>query len=298
MLALWLTLPLSAHISPAEENSLSDNSSLSESSAISPDDLPIIGAGVVDGTSKTPLRLSRHSSYYGVGFNNIFDSYLSPLDYKGSTLVYTHQREGNATWAGRDMTSMSILAANTTLASNPAENGEFWDVDVQWAYGLHRNWLWGDRAQPRLRLGLGALWGFHLGGTYSTRNGNNPAQGRLATDLSVSGLAEYRFPLWNRQWLWRTQLDAPLLGLMFSPRFGQSYYEIFTVESRPRFYATYPLNAPSMRLLSTISLPLRHQRFSVGFQVNVRQSDIQELKRHAWNVAFVVGYTRTLNFLD
>ena len=104
--------------------------------------------------------------------------------------------------------------------------------------------------------------------------------------------------VWNRQWLWRTQLDAPLLGLMFSPRFGQSYYEIFTVESRPRFYATYPLNAPSMRLLSTISLPLRHQRFSVGFQVNVRQSDIQELKRHAWNVAFVVGYTRTLNFLD
>lgn len=248
--------------------------------------------------SSAPLRVSRQSSYYGIGFNHLFDSYLSPLDYKGTTLVYTHQREADATWAGRDMTSMRLLAFDATLASNPADNGEYWDADFEWAYGLHRNWLWGDRTQPRWRLAVGGLWGFHLGGTYSTRNGNNPAQGRLATDLSVSGIAEYRFPLWRRQWLWRTQLDAPLFGLMFSPNFGQSYYEIFTVENRPRFSVTYPGNAPSLRLLSTITLPLRHQRFSVGCQVNVRQSDVQNLKRHAWNVAFVVGYTRTLNFLD
>lgn len=246
----------------------------------------------------SPLRISRHSTYYGVGGNHLFDSYLSPLDYKGTTLVCTHQREANAGWAGSDMTSMTILAANATLASNPADNGKYWDADVQWAYGLYRNWLWGNRQNPHLRLALGGLWGVNLGGTYSTRNGNNPAQGRLATELSVSGIAEYRFSLWKRQWLWRSQMDAPLFGLMFSPHFGQSYYEIFTVEKSPRFSLTYPINAPSLRLLSTITLPLRHQHFSVGCQINVRQSHVHDLKRHAWNVAFVVGYTRTLNFID
>lgn len=260
--------------------------------------VPVIGGDIAAARSVTPSRITRHSHYYGIGHNHLFDSYLSPLNYKGTTLVYTHQRENNAAWAGRKMTAMAVLATNVTLAKNPAGNGDFWDADLQYAYGLHRNWFLGQREQTRWRLALGALWGLHFGGTYSTRNGNNPVQARLGTDLAVSGLAEYGFPLWGKRWLWRSQLDVPLMGLMFTPRFGQSYYEIFSVEKKPRFVATYPGNAPSLRLLSTLTLPLRHQRLSVGCQVNIRQSHVHDLKRHAWNVAFVVGYTRTLKFLD
>ena len=69
---------------------------------------------------------------------------------------------------------------------------------------------------------------------YSTRNGNNPAQAHLALAGAASFVADYALPRVEGRWRWivpgsvRYELQVPLVGLQFSPRFGQSYYEIFT----------------------------------------------------------------------
>lgn len=246
----------------------------------------------------------RRTRLYGIGINHLYDSYLSPLDYVGYTAGYTDLSERSLRKGGERITSLALFGANVTSADNPKKNAEFLDAEFEIGLGYHYNLLLpaalhGGKTTPRLRIAVGGMSGLHAGGTYSSRNGNNPAQGRLSADLSMSAIAEYRFVLWQRQWLWRTHLDIPLMGVMFSPHYGQSYYEIFKLgHTDSNLCFTHPFNAPSMRTLSTLSLPFGRNRFSLGFHLNYRQSHTHGLKRHAWNSTIVFGYTRTLKFLD
>lgn len=243
----------------------------------------------------------RRTLLLGIGKNHLHDSYLSPLDYTGTTLGLAHISE-RAPRRGGKLTAFSRMAIDATRADNPKGNAEFWDVQADIAYGYHYNWHFLPSAAsgtPCLRFALGALAGLQFGGTYNNRNGNNPAQGRLATELSLSAIGEWRFRLVGRPWLVRGQATAPLVGLMFTPAFGQSYYELFTLGHTDRnLRPTFPGNAPSFRLLFSLALPLRRHRFSIGYQADIRQSHLNGLKRHAWNNTLVIGYTRTLKFLD
>ena len=47
--------------------------------------------------------------------------------------------------------------------------------------------------------------------------------------MAFSGALVHPFTLWGRRWVWRSQLEVPLLGLMFTPNYGQSYCEIFSL---------------------------------------------------------------------
>lgn len=254
--------------------------------------------------SERPHRVHRHTHLGGIGRNHLYDNYLSPLDYTGFTAGYVFLAESPIHDETARISTLKLVGLNLTSAKNPKKNGEFIDMELEAAFGCHFNRIWsnssdGGNQNGRLRVALGGLAGLHLGGTYSSRNGNNPAQGRLAADLSFSSIAEYGFRLWQQRWLWRTQLDLPLAGVMFSPQYGQTYYEIFELgHTNHNVCLTYFGNAPSMRALSTLSLPFGRNRLSVGIHLNYRQSHLNHLKRHAWNSMFVLGYTRTFKFFD
>ncbi len=136
-----------------------------------------------------------------------------------------------------------------------------------------------------------------LGGgfTYLTTGGNNPAQGRLAVDAVLSLRADYDFRPGRSGGGITSQLDLPFAGAMFTPNYGQSYYEIFSLGHYDRnVRMTHPFNAPSARWLTTLRLPLAGAMLSLGYLADIRQSDVNGLKRHAWNHHFVIGYVRRL----
>ena len=64
---------------------------------------------------------------------------------------------------------------------------------------------------------------------YNTRAGNNPAQAQFGIDIAPSVAASYTlytgtgYPL-----TFNYELSVPIMGVMFSPNYGQSYYEIFS----------------------------------------------------------------------
>jgi len=144
-------------------------------------------------------------------------------------------------------------------------------------------------------LAAGGLLEGSGGFTYNTRNGNNPAQGRLGLALCASGLAEYHFALFKKPALVRVQLDAQMMGVQFAPEYGQSYYEIFSLgHSSGIIHFTHPGNCPTARLLSEVVLPVKRARITLGYLADVRQSKLGGLKRHAWRHTFMIGYTRKL----
>lgn len=230
----------------------------------------------------------------GVGHNHVFDSYLSPLDYQGLTLSLTRIGERTLRRAQGRWSQMTLFDLNASHLKNPVRNATTWDGELQFNYGQHYHLL----PHSSWDVALGALAAAHLGGTYNMRNGNNPGQVRMAIDLSFSAIVKRQFALWGRQWNWRTQCDVPLVGAFFTPHYGQSYYEIFNLRhTNANILVSHPFNAPSLRFITTLSLPLGRSSLTFGYKADVRQSEAHHLKRHAWNHTFVIGYSRTLQFL-
>lgn len=250
---------------------------------------------------------------FGVERSNLYDSYLSPLDYRGHGASLTMMAERAARWCPKvvidscdfilqpRVTTYYYFDVAGTEATNATGNAHFYDAQTTFAAGWHANWLLHPRIGQRLRLRAGGLAEFSGGGTYSTRNGNNPAQGRAAIDLAASGIADFYFHSpFKRQkapWVLRAELSLPLLGTMFSPQYGQSYYELFSLghydhNVRP----TCPVNAPSARFFANVEVPVGKARVLVGYRGEALQSRVNGLKHHAWNNGFFIGFTRHLKY--
>ena len=286
LLAFWACLPLWL----AAENK--DLPNIPEANTASP---AATTPQVVASLERLPLSGVVERTYLlGMGKNHVYDSYLSPLDYVGSTLGFTRigertMQRGQGRWS-----QMTYFDLNASQLHNPVGNATTWDGELQFNYGQHYHLM----AQPKWNVALGGLLGAHLGGTYNTRNGNNPGQLRMALDLAVSAVAARQFALWKKRWTWRTQCDIPVIGTFFTPNYGQSYYEIFTLgHAHENIVFSHPFNAPSVRLLSTISIPFGTSSLTLGYKADIRQSTVHHLDRHAWHHTFLIGYTKTLQFL-
>ena len=230
---------------------------------------------------------------FRIGHNALHDAYLSPLDYHGPSTGFCMENERQARWGKGQVTSFARFDVQGTWAENQARNADFYDGNVDFHLGWHYNW----QVSPRWRLRAGGLAGLSAGGTYSTRNGNNPAQGRAAFDVRASLMADCGFHLFGKGCSARFSAEAPLAGLMFSPQYGQSYYEIFSLrhyDGNVRF--TYPGNVPSVRLGARLRFPVRKAMVVAGYEADIRQSRVNRLDRHAWNHSFIIGFTRQLSF--
>lgn len=271
-----------------------------------------------------PLQVERHW-LFGVGGGSLYDSYLSPLDYSGPSASVGMQNERNARWNDR-VTSLARFDLSGTYASNPGGNGRFYDGQLDVGFGWAYNWQRRYYHSRSLTLGFGGMADFSGGGTYSTRNGNNPAQGRAAFGISPVLRVRYDFLgprglrlhyepkehklqpgifsncnvgyYASRPWSVQAQLELPLVGVMFSPQYGQSYYELFELGHYDHnVRLTYPGNAPSARLLATLRMPVNLQTdLVVGYRGEALQSRVNGLRRHAWQNGVVIGFTRYLKF--
>lgn len=231
---------------------------------------------------------------WGAGRANVLDTYLSPLEYTGPEISTLHSAERLAHWGKGNVTTYSVYTGHAACLNSPTDDGKEWDAELTAAAGWHYNW----RASPHWRLAAGGLAELSGGFTYNTRGSNNPAQGRLGLSIAASGLAEYSFPFFKKCATVRLQAEAQLAGLQFSPEYGQSYYEIFSLgHSSGVVHLTQPGNCPTARFQALVTLPVLGARVTLGYLGDIRQSELGGLKRHAWRNTFMIGYTRRLRIV-
>ena len=90
---------------------------------------------------------------YGIGYANIYDTYLSPQEYKGidfrisrETMKMTRQWDGN-------ISVQNFLQANISYTHNHVDNNNSFSGLLNWNYGLHYQF----RISPNFKLLAGAL---------------------------------------------------------------------------------------------------------------------------------------------
>ena len=231
----------------------------------------------------------RRSTCFGVGRTNVLDTYLSPLEYTGWRFGLQHTTERTARFGGGHVRVQARFAADLAQPATAA------DGDDEWDSRFSATLLWHYRCSASRRLwwapGLGAeaSGGF----TYSSHGGNNPATGRAAADVLLSIAGGLLWGKDSKPWQLRAQVDIPVGGACFAPRYGESYFEIFDVGSRgSKVQLTSPFNAPSIRTSLILEIPLRGCALILGYGAEAWQYDLHGLKRHTWNHSLLVGFSR------
>lgn len=236
-----------------------------------------------------PDRSPTERAYlFGIGRTNQLDTYLSPMEYTGTQVSILIQSERMTRLANRHISFQSTWQGVFTSADNPAETATYTGGRLAYDAGWHYHY------SPLTNLDLkgGALIGTDLGFLYNDRNGNNPAQGHFSIDLSLSAGADYSFRLWKFPMRAGYQADLPMLGMMFCPEFGESYYELSQRGVGHDFLCAHPGNALSLRQLLRVDLCFRRVTLRVGYLCDIRQSNAHSIKYHDVSHSFMLGFVR------
>ena len=248
-----------------------------------------------------------YTHYLGVGSVNILDTYLSPYAFDGteiagSTTTYrplrtrrSRAKQEDAHLSGtKDYSRWTIASRygiNLARAFSPTKDYKYYDAALSASASIRRKW----DVSKAFRLEVGPQAELGLGGTYKSSGGNNPASARALVGLGLSAAAIYSLQIKNRPYRAMLCVDIPLLSVQFTPRYGESYYEIFELEHHKHVVRMATIgNAPSMYLTAGISIPLKSASIVMGYEADVRQSHLSGIKYHKWGNAFILGWSRNL----
>ncbi|MBR4388320.1 MAG: DUF3316 domain-containing protein [Prevotella sp.] len=246
-------------------------------------------------TDTVPQRhTTQTANLFGVGGTYLLDTYLSPEKYSGVELRFTNQttrRRDGSLWSTQLTTHGYI-----DYAESRGDDGTVMAGLASYSFARHYNWHLMD---GQLHIQAGGLASANIGFTYNMRNQNNPAQLRLFAHVAPSAVATWQFHAGRRPMALRYEVEVPIVGVMFSPNFGQSYYEIF---SRGNYdhnvVVTTPFNAPSLRHMLSLDVSWGRHTLRVGYMGDYQQSHVNDLKFHSYSHLLMVGYVKNFRISD
>ncbi len=250
------------------------------------------------------------SNMIGAGASNVLDTYLSPYNYSGLDIRFMHEYMRQTSLMDNKVAFQSLWDANAGLLENRVGNVNEYAFGLRysaaWLYSLTpQSSLLNSQSSPSfsprsprvisesLHLSLGLQPSAYLGGIYNSRNGNNPAQLKADIMLNAVAMLQYRLRLFKKVFPLRYQLTVPLLGIAYSPNYGQSYYEEFGLGNYDHNICfAHIANMPSMRHLLTLDIPIRRNYLTIGWTGQFNQAKLNGLKYHSYSNNLLIGLTK------
>jgi hypothetical protein len=255
--------------------------------------LPVVlKAQFISGDTINTCHIKVSSTTHGVSILNNLDTYLSGYNYSGVGYNYNHENF-------RDARIGEHKFKYQTLFNGIIGVTELYD-SKQYTLLLKRMWSGYHpfKINERLQLLAGAQIQLAGGALYIPTNGNNLVSAKLHSSLAATGMAIYKIPLRTKKITTRYQIDIPLVGVAFSPAFGQSYYEIFGLGNYNNIlHLIHPFNAPSWRHTLSADVPIGKKHCTTlraSYIADIFQSEINELRTHIYNHTFSIGVVKTL----
>lgn len=240
-----------------------------------------------------PLSVNE-GTLIGIGGYNLQDDYLSPgksdLSYTGWGMHILNERMKILRRAGNNRVSrQQLFQVEFGSTTNPAETATEVAAFVDYSLGYHYHF----RPAPNLKLLAGGSARGLLGFIYNTRNSNNPASAKCDIDLSLSGMALYNLKIKDYPITLRYQLSIPFAGVLFSPHFNQSYYEIFSLKNYDgvvKFNSFH--NKFAMKNYLTVDFPVGNLTVRAGYLNSLYYTDVNNLRGHIVSHSFMIGVVK------
>lgn len=218
----------------------------------------------------------------GAGSSNMYDTYLSPLRYSGFNIQLIYEQMRETTWFDSKFRKQQIIELEFASGQNTMKSvREYWGK-LRYQLGGHYSFY----ENRGLMLSAGGFWDITAGGLYNERNGNNPATGRAYTNLNLSVMASYKWKKYAIRW----QVDMPFMGMLFSPKYGQSYYEISLGNTVGIVNFASFHNQRALRNFVTVDIPISSYIVRVGYLGDWYQTKVNSIQTHHYTHSFVLGF--------
>lgn len=234
-----------------------------------------------------PSMAQEVATQLALGSTNILDTYLSPEKYTGFEGRYISEvvRMSRKRPVAYVLAHEGRLASVSNRANTASELSGSYDFTYTMAY---RTRLFADR----LQVVAGGMVNYNVGFTYNTRtSSNNPAQGYMSLGVGPHLLLRYELPLWGRTFRINWEGRMPFVGVMFSPNYGQSYYEIFNRGDYDHNVVVTSIATPQLRHQLSVDIPLSSKyAVRVGYLGDYRQAKPNNLRQHQYYNAATIGF--------
>ena len=242
----------------------------------------------IDTVAQAP-RSVNEATMISLGSRYVKNTYLSDVGYDGVGIGVTNER---MRLIGDRWSQRRTFRINLASIRNPAGTSSGYAAFIDYSYSLHRRL---ETSVDGLRLLVGGTGRYLLGTAYRSQGGNNPAALHVEGDLRLSAAILYSFDLGRRRYpiTVRWQADLPLVGVFFSPHYGQSYYEIFTLGHRAGTLRLGSLhNRFALRSLLTADVPVGPWTMRIGYEADVYQSHTNGIRTHYFGSSILLGVAK------
>lgn len=228
------------------------------------------------------------------GSAQILDTYLSDMHYKGITSAFISEERKNKD--NNKCTTYTYNKIELQSVENNSKNNKYMGGEYYSATGLLYNL---PIPIPSLTISVGGGIDILGGIIVNPANSNNPAQAKIALQLAAQAEAAYDFTILNKKLRLTYNASFPFAGLMFSPHYGQSYYEIFvTGKTDHNIVATSFHNAPSFRHYLSLDIPISKITCRIGYLGDFEQSHLHHIKYHKYIHGLTLGVVKKIRITE
>ena len=234
-----------------------------------------------------PISLTYRTIMLGYGTSSVYDSYLSPLNYTGENAGLYYEQMKNTGLMNGNVSAQHLFNANYSWTKNNTGTASHYTGFLEYNYGLFYRF----KPVEKWQFFAGMQAGGSVGFVYNTRNGNNPATGKAHLNLGLSAIANYKFQIRSQPVHLRNQLCLPFIGAMYSPQFGQSYYEIgLGVTDNLVHWASFH-NYFSARNMLSAEIPLNNFTLRLSYHFSFYETRINDLDTRLITNTFCIGFS-------
>lgn len=249
---------------------------------------PRVGASGVAADSLIREQRPIESVYLAEGgYAETLDTYLSPLRYRGGGFGVSGHWSKATPFAPQTIEMEMNGAVRASSTTNPAGNAFTYGLLFNFDWGLNRYW----QLDESWRVSAGAAVGTTFGALYMPRNGNNPASAKCDLMLSLRMVGEWNTCIHGFPIRFRDSVTLPSIGVLFSPEYTETYYEIYLGNRQGLVNAGWWGNHFCIDNLLTAELPTGRNRLTVGYRFQVYSSFVNSLNTQIINHSLVVGIT-------
>lgn len=217
--------------------------------------------------SKTYL-LSTVNQEFQFTFINLEDPYLSPLVYSGVGVAYQFSkaryfRNAIKRWYWQSQSNLLM-----GIAANPSGNSNINYVGGDLGWGVYHHV---PAAVANLKIDAGINSFLNIASKLKSDNVNNPANVDVALMTAFAAKARYQFLLKRKPMELNLKLQIPIVGAMYVPMQGATYYEMFSLGNLKNVFHIASLhNYRAMNTSFYVDFPLQNSSLTLGVLSHVK----------------------------
>lgn len=219
------------------------------------------------------------------GYASTLDTYLSEIRYKGYNVRLGYERMQAMKFNPESWVSQLDVNAQYANTKNPSGNHVMHTVMVGGRWGMmHR-----CRVMPKLQVMAGGSTQIGGGALYAPANSNNVVSVKVNWSVDATVMAIYNSKVGKLPVTLRYQAVLPVVGVMYSLDYGESYYEMYVGNHSGLVHFSSWLNRFAMTNYISVDMHFGGTSVRVGYRNLIESTYVNKLNTQIYNHSLVVG---------